>query len=207
MTAIVDYGVGNLFSLKSSLECIGEDAVVTKDADVLLSSQRVILPGVGAFEDAMAKLKEQNLCDVLANVVKKEIPLLGICLGMQLLFSESHEFGRHKGLGFLGGEVVSLEDALKAENFTHKVPHMGWNPLDIKKENCPILKYTKQKDAVYYVHSFYAQNCDESLVATSEYGINVTGVVQKDKVYGTQFHPEKSGDVGLLILKAFTEVK
>ena len=205
MIAIIDYGVGNLFSLVRSLEYLGIESVVTKDLDVLKKADQVILPGVGAFGDAMTKLREQGLEEPIKALAASGKPLLGICLGMQLLFEKSTEFGEHQGLGLLSGEVVSLKKALQAEHADLKVPHIGWNTLAIHQESV-LLKNIHAGDQVYYVHSFYATHCDESLVATSEYGIDVPGVVQYKNIYGAQFHPEKSGDVGLQMLKAFSEV-
>ncbi len=206
MIAIVDYGVGNLFSLSSSLAALGISAKVTGAVSELAQASHVILPGVGAFEDAMNKLRDAGLAQVLCELAQNGKPLMGICLGMQLLFSESYEFGTHKGLGLIDGQVCSLKEDISAMGRSLKVPHMGWNPLQIRKKDCPILKYTKEGQAVYYVHSFYAKNCDEHVAAFSEYGVNVPGVVQNGRVFGTQFHPEKSGDEGIQILKAFAEV-
>lgn len=204
---IVDYGVGNLYSLRCSLAALGLAPVVSGDAEAILAARRVILPGVGAFGDAMQKLREANLAGVVRSAAAKGTPLLGICLGMQLLFEESEEFGRHQGLGLVPGRVCSLADALGAAGYGYKVPHMGWNPLRKVRPQSPLLRYTGEGDSVYYVHSFYATGCDESLIAESEYGIPVTGAVQRGNVYGTQFHPEKSGDVGLAMLRAFAEVE
>ncbi|MGD9560428.1 MAG: imidazole glycerol phosphate synthase subunit HisH [Oscillospiraceae bacterium] len=207
MTAIVDYGVGNLFSLCSSLKMLGLEACVSGDEAVLRAAQRVILPGVGAFEDAMAKLEKAGLAGVLKALADEGMPLLGICLGMQLLFDVSYEFGEHRGLGLIKGEICPLDADLKAQGFAYKVPHMGWNTLSISKKESPIVKYTSESEYVYYVHSYYAKNCEESIVAASEYGVRVPGVVQCGNVYGTQFHPEKSGQTGLRMLKAFSEVE
>lgn len=206
MIAIIDYGVGNLFSLRSSLSALGLDAVVSREADVIAAASHVILPGVGAFEDAIGKLREKGLEKTVRQVAENGKPLLGICLGMQLLFERSHEFGLHEGLALLPGEICSLEEALKAEGFAYKVPHMGWNTLNFDVCAEGLLKYTKPGEHVYYVHSYYAADCDSCLVAYSDYGIKVPGVVQKGNVYGAQFHPEKSGEAGLRMLKAFSEV-
>ncbi|MFV0412905.1 MAG: imidazole glycerol phosphate synthase subunit HisH [Oscillospiraceae bacterium] len=206
MIAIVDYGVGNLFSLQSSLKAFGLAAEVTGDAQKILAAQKVILPGVGAFEDAMQKLRENNLDEVVRTAAKSGVPLLGICLGMQLLFEESQEFGLHKGLGLVPGQVTSLEKDLREGGFAYKVPHMGWNPIHLVRPQSPLFKYTAEGDSMYYVHSFYATGCKPSTIATSEYGIAVTGAVQHGNVFGTQFHPEKSGKAGLAMLKAFAEV-
>ena len=201
MIAVVDYGVGNLFSLTSSLAAIGAESIVTGDKDKIHSADKIILPGVGAFEDARRKLSESGLDKVVTEEAMGGKKLLGICLGMQMLFEESHEYGVHKGLGLLRGSVVGMQGRIPAEL---KIPHIGWNSLNIKKEH-PIFKYVKEGDYVYFVHSFYAEGCDESLLATSEYGRELTAAVALDNVTGTQFHPEKSGEVGLSILKAFLE--
>ena len=205
MIAIIDYGVGNLFSLKSSLAQLGQDTVVTADPDTIRKADRLILPGVGAFGDAMDKLVATGLVPVIRAEAEKK-PLLGICLGMQLLFEKSYEYGEHTGLGLIPGEVCPLADDLKDPRL--KVPHIGWNRLDIVpgRENDPLFKYTKPGEYVYYVHSFYAKNCAANTLAASEYSIPVTGAVKNSLVYGTQFHPEKSGDTGLRMLRAFAEL-
>jgi glutamine amidotransferase len=203
VTAIVDYGVGNLFSLASSLKALGVETEVTRDAQALRDADRIILPGVGAFGDAMDKLTATGLVPVLREEAARK-PLLGICLGMQLLFERSFEYGEHLGLGLVPGQVVDLHDAL--EDKTLKVPHMGWNSLEIRRED-PLFRYFKNGEYVYYVHSFYARDCDESTLAVSRYGnVAVTGVVRCGNVYGTQFHPEKSGGAGLRLLRAFAEL-
>ena len=201
MIAVIDYGVGNLFSLQCSLAAIGAESVITGDAEVIQKADKLILPGVGAFGDAAAALEKSGLVPVIQEEVKKGKPLLGICLGMQLLFERSYEYGVHNGLGLLKGEVKPLGDYVTGL----KIPHMGWNSLDITASS-PLMKYTAQGDYVYFVHSYCAVDCKDSLIATANYGIDVTAVVGKDNVYGTQFHPEKSGDVGLNILKAFSEI-
>ena len=200
MIAVVDYGVGNLFSLRSSLACVGAESVVTGEEKVLRSAEKIILPGVGAFGDAVKKLQESGLFSVVKEEAEKGKPLMGICLGMQLLFEKSYEFGEHDGLGLLEGKIKYLGDYTKSE----KIPHIGWNALDIKKDS-PIFKYIKNGDYVYFVHSYFATDCEKSVTATSSYGVPVTACVQKNNVFGCQFHPEKSGDVGLNILKAFAE--
>ena len=203
MIAIVDYGVGNLFSLSSSLKALGLETEITADAAKLRAADKIILPGVGAFGDAKAKLDATGLVPVLQEEAKKK-PFLGICLGMQLLFDRSTEYGEHTGLGFVPGQVVDLRSDL--EDKTLKVPHMGWNSLQIVKYD-PIFKYFENGEYVYYVHSFYAKDCLPSTLGTSRYGnVAVTGVVRSGNVYGTQFHPEKSGDAGLRLLKAFAEL-
>lgn len=200
MIAIVDYGVGNLFSLVSSLKALCLTAEVTQDPAVLRSADRIILPGVGAFGDARAKLDATGLVPVLLEEAEKK-PFLGICLGMQLLFDRSFEYGEHPGLGLVPGEVADLRENLTDK--TLKVPHMGWNSLEIRRDD-PLFRYISDGEYVYYVHSFYARNCADSTLAVSQYGnVAVTGVVRSGQVYGTQFHPEKSGDTGLRLLKAF----
>ena len=202
MIAIIDYGVGNLYSLSRSLSSLGLENQVTRDENELRAADKIILPGVGAFGDAMAKLVATGLVPVVKERATAGVPLLGICLGMQLLFEKGYEYGEHDGLGLLTGEVRAMIDDLPSGL---KVPHIGWNALNIRRE-CPILKYAREGDCVYYVHSFYAVGCEDEIAATSEYGVPVAGVVQRGSVYGTQFHPEKSGRVGLSILKAFGEV-
>ena len=203
MTAIVDYGVGNLFSLKSSFAFIGEDAVVTGDQDVLASAERIILPGVGAFGDAAKKLNDSGLADVLKKLAAEGKPILGICLGMQLLFEKSYEYGEHDGLGLIKGSVRPMADILTSD---YKIPHIGWNALKFTQKKSPLFKYINEGDCVYFVHSYYGADCEESLTSTAEYGFDVTASVENGNVYGTQFHPEKSGDVGMRILKAFCEI-
>lgn len=200
MIAVVDYGVGNLFSLVSSLRFIGVRAEVTADERVLRKADGIILPGVGAFADAREKLRSSGLEPVVREEVAQGKPFLGICLGMQMLFERSCEYGVHEGLGFIPGEVVPLR---LPEGM--KVPHMGWNSLQILRE-CPLLAHVSNGEYVYYVHSYYATGCGAYTAAVSEYGVPVTGVVARGNVYGTQFHPEKSGDTGLMILRAFKEI-
>lgn len=202
MIAIIDYGVGNLFSLVSSFKAIGVEAIITGDPTEIAKADRLILPGVGAFGDASAKLKASGLCDTILAAVEKGTPIMGICLGMQLLFEKSYEYGEHKGLGLLKGEVISMEGTIPSEL---KIPHIGWNALSFKAES-PILRYIHEGDCVYFVHSFYAVGCEDSLIATTEYGKELTAAVGKGNVYGCQFHPEKSGEIGLNILRAFSEV-
>ncbi|MBR5496502.1 MAG: imidazole glycerol phosphate synthase subunit HisH [Clostridia bacterium] len=203
MTAIINYGVGNLFSLTGSLRHLGIDTVVTADADEIRKADRIILPGVGAFADAKQKLLDTGLVPVLEEEAKNGKPLLGICLGMQMLFEKSYEYGEHEGLGFIKGAVCPLNEDIPSDL---KVPHIGWNKLIIKDRSNPMLKYTNDGDYVYYVHSFYAKNCNDSLIAYSEYHVNIPGLVNSGNVFGAQFHPEKSGEVGLKMLKAFSEV-
>lgn len=203
MVAIVDYGVGNLFSLKSSFAAIGVDVIVTADPKILKNADGIVLPGVGAFEDAAKKLENSGLDKVLIKLAAQGKPLLGICLGMQLLFEKSYEYGEHKGLGLIKGCVKPIRDIIPSQL---KIPHIGWNPLIYKKKS-PIFSYISDGDCVYFVHSFYAADCEESVVAVSEYGAELTAAVQDKNVFGCQFHPEKSGKVGLNILKAFAEMK
>ncbi|MBQ8549916.1 MAG: imidazole glycerol phosphate synthase subunit HisH [Clostridia bacterium] len=202
MIAIIDYGVGNLFSLKSSFAAIGAEVIVTSNADEIRAADRIILPGVGAFGDAAEKLKSSGLGEVLCEEAEKGKPIMGICLGMQLLFDEGLEYGRHEGLGLIKGSVKPIADVI-GEGL--KIPHIGWNALRFKK-NSPLFKYIKEGDHVYFVHSFYAADCDEAVIADSHYGAYLTAAVQNGNVYGCQFHPEKSGDVGLSILRAFSEI-
>ncbi len=199
MIAIIDYGVGNLFSLVSSLRAIGSDAVVTGDASVLRSADRLILPGVGAFGDAAAKLRATGLDQVVLEEAAAGKPLLGICLGMQLLFDVSYEFGEHRGLGLIPGAIRPISDVIPKD---YKIPHIGWNALQFTRET-PLFSRIKDGDFVYFVHSFYGVDCEESTVAVSEYGVPLTAAVAKGRIYGCQFHPEKSGNVGLAILRAF----
>ena len=203
MVAIIDYGVGNLFSLRSSFAAIGEDAAVTADPDAIHAADRVILPGVGAFEDAARKLRESGLDSIVKEEAAAGKPLLGICLGMQMLFERSYEYGVHEGLGLLKGEIRPIAEQI-GEGL--KIPQMGWNALQIKKAS-PILKYNREGDYVYFVHSYSAVNCNESLLATVEYGAELTACVGWGNVFGCQFHPEKSGSVGLKILRAFCETE
>lgn len=201
MIAVIDYGVGNLFSLASSLRAVGAESVVTSDPEVIRNADKILLPGVGAFEDAARKLRESGLDKIIISEVERGKKLLGICLGMQMLFERSFEYGEHQGLGLLGGSVVAMEGSIPNEL---KIPHIGWNSLKICAEH-PIFKYTKDGDFVYFVHSYYAVGCDDSLLATTEYGKNLTAAVALGNVAGMQFHPEKSGEAGLNILRAFAE--
>ncbi len=203
MVAIIDYGVGNLFSLRCSLEKIGADVVVTNDVAVLERADRLILPGVGAFGDAAAKLRENGLDQVVIDQAKSGKPLLGICLGMQMLFEKSFEYGEYAGLGLLKGQVISMEGVLPSQL---QIPHIGWNGLHFRQKDCPLFKYIRENDCVYFVHSYFAENCEDSLAASTEYGRELTAAVAKDNIFGCQFHPEKSGEVGLNILRAFLEV-
>ena len=206
MIAVIDYGVGNLFSLTASLKYLGADVKVTGEKEEIEAADRIILPGVGAFADAKEKLDQTGLVETILEQTADGKPLLGICLGMQLLFDESHEYGVHKGLGLIKGKIASIDEDLKKAGIAGlKVPHIGWNSLQFEKDE-PLFRYNKPGDYVYYVHSFYGTDFEESIIATSEYGVTITGAVRSGKVYGTQFHPEKSGEAGLKMLKAFMEV-
>ena len=203
MIAIIDYGVGNLFSLKSSFAAIGENAVVTGYPEVIKSADKIILPGVGAFGDAAKKLRDSGLDQVVISEAKAGKPIMGICLGMQLLLERGFEYGEHRGLGLIKGDIRPIADVIPEG---YKIPHIGWNALEFKGEVSPIFKHIKNGDYVYFVHSFYGADCEESVIATAEYGAPLTAAVASGNVYGCQFHPEKSGDVGLAILKAFCEL-
>lgn len=203
MIAIVDYGVGNLFSLISSFKFIGAEIEVTSDPDVIRKSDKIILPGVGAFEDARRKLNDTGLDKIIIEEAKGGKPVMGICLGMQMLFEKSYEYGEHCGLGLLKGSVVPMQGVIPAEL---KIPHIGYNPLIFKKQS-PLFKYIKEGDCVYFVHSYYATDCEDSVIATAEYGEELTAAVMQGNIMGCQFHPEKSGDVGLNILRAFCEME
>ena len=201
MIAIVDYGVGNLFSLKSSLGFIGAEATVTSDPEVIKSADRIILPGVGAFGDAAEKLFESGLGDVVKEEAAKGKKVMGICLGMQLLFERSFEYGEHKGLGLLPGSVIAMQGVIPEGLM---IPHIGWNALIFKRQH-PVFKYLTDGDHVYFVHSYFATDTKDSLVATAEYGEELCAAAGLGNVFGTQFHPEKSGEVGMKILKGFVE--
>ena len=203
MTAIIDYGVGNLFSLTSSLKKIGEEAVVTSDPAVIEQADRILLPGVGAFCDAAEKLRESGLVPVLLQQAAEGKPLLGICLGMQLLFEKSYEYGEYEGLGLLKGEIRPIADSVQGL----KIPHMGWNALIFEGKPHPLFKYIKEGDHVYFVHSYHAAGCEDSRIASAEYGAPITAAAADKNIMGCQFHPEKSGDTGLAILRAFCEMK
>ncbi len=238
--AIVEYGVGNVFSLATSLKFLGIDSVITRDQKQLAEATHIFLPGVGAFGDAMLKLQEYDLVSDIKKLASDGKNIMGICLGMQVLFEKSEEYGCHEGLGLIEGEIVDMKKDLLGAGYSYKVPHMGWNNLifedslqikneaqiDIRiqnKDNAnpesevqtkikeqldanPLIKGISPGDSVYFVHSYYAKYCEKSLIATSEYGIRIPAIVAKDNIYGCQFHPEKSGKVGLQILKAFVEL-
>ena len=204
MIAIVDYGVGNLFSLVSSFSAIGEDAVATSDKEIIRKADKIVLPGVGAFEDASKKLFESGLAELVIEQAKSGKPLLGICLGMQLLFEKSFEYGEHKGLGLIKGQIKPIEGVIPKG---YKIPHIGWNALKFVKKDSKLFKNINDGDYVYFVHSYYATDCEGSVNATAEYGAMLTASVESGNVYGCQFHPEKSGTVGLNILKAFCQME
>ena len=203
MVAIIDYGVGNLFSLSSSFAAIGEEAIITGDEEVIRRADRLILPGVGAFGDAADKLRESGLDKVILEEAAKGKHLMGICLGMQLLLDVSFEYGEHKGLGLIKGEIRPISEVIPEKL---PIPQIGWNALKIKGEKHPIFKYLNDGDCVYFVHSYYGARCEESVIAECEYGALLTAAVANGNVCGCQFHPEKSGAVGLSILKAFCEL-
>lgn len=202
MIRIIDYGVGNLFSLRSSLRAIGIDADYTGDPAEIRKADKLILPGVGAFRDAREALRSTGLDRVVQEEAGKGKPLMGICLGMQMLFDRSYEYGKYEGLGLIPGEIVPIEGRIPKEL---PIPHIGWNELALKQPS-PLMKNTANGDYVYFVHSYYAETPAEYVIATTEYGVEMTAAVQKDNVYGCQFHPEKSSEVGLSILKAFCEL-
>ena len=205
MIAVVDYGVGNLFSVACSLSSLGAEAVVTGDREVIKKCDRIILPGVGAFRDAAAKLQESGLDRIVCDEARTGKPLLGICLGMQLLFNKSYEYGEYDGLSLIDGNIKPIKPIIPTD---YKVPHIGWNALNFgsSKPKNPLFKYINEGDFVYFVHSYAAMDCDSSVIATTEYGVPLTAAVTNNNVFGTQFHPEKSGDVGLKILRAFCEM-
>lgn len=207
MIAVIDYGVGNLFSLTASLKHVGADAIVTGKAEDLEAADKIILPGVGAFEDAIAKLRATGLVSTLDEQVAKGKPLMGICLGMQLLFEKSYEYGEFDGLGYIKGSVISMreaEDPAKRVKPDTKVPQIGWNALHIVKDDV-LTAPIKDGDHVYFVHGYYADECEDAIVAYTDYDVKVPAIVRQGSVCGTQFHPEKSGNVGLSILKGFVE--
>ncbi|MBO7155898.1 MAG: imidazole glycerol phosphate synthase subunit HisH [Clostridia bacterium] len=204
MIVIIDYGVGNLYSLTQSFKAIGAEAIVSGDESVIRKADKIVLPGVGAFEDAANKLRATGLDKVVIEQAQNGKPLLGICLGMQLLFDKSYEYGEHKGLSLIKGDIVPIKEVIPSEL---KIPHIGWNALHFGKVKNELFKYLKEGDHVYFVHSYYATNCDSSVTATAEYGLELTAAVANGNVYGCQFHPEKSGEVGLKILRAFAEME
>ena len=203
MVGIIDYGVGNLFSLQSSFAAIGQQAEVSSDPEVLRKADHILLPGVGAFEDAVRKLRATGMDQMVYEAVQTGKPLMGICLGMQMLFEKSFEYGEHQGLGLLKGEVIPMAGLRPKEL---KIPHMGWNALHLTQPEGKLLRNTKEGDYVYFVHSYFAAHCEDSLAAQTEYGKLLTAAVEKDNIFGCQFHPEKSGEAGLNILRAFCAV-
>lgn len=202
MIRIIDYGVGNLFSLRSSLRAIGIDADYTGNPAEIRKADKLILPGVGAFRDAREALRSTGLDRVVQEEAGKGKPLMGICLGMQMLFNRSYEYGEYEGLGLIPGKIVPMEGRIPKDL---PIPHIGWNELMLKQPS-PLMKNTANGDYVYFVHSYYAETPTEYVIATTDYGVEMTAAVQKDNVYGCQFHPEKSSEVGLSILKAFCEL-
>ncbi|MDD6734741.1 MAG: imidazole glycerol phosphate synthase subunit HisH [Clostridiales bacterium] len=204
MVAIIDYGVGNLFSLKSSLDAIGVKAAVTGNPEEIENAEKIILPGVGAFGDAAEKLRQTGLDRIIKEEARSQKPILGICLGMQLLFEKSYEYGEHEGLGLIKGEIRPIADVIPKGL---KIPHIGWNALNLIRPENKLFKYINKGDFVYFVHSYYGADCSESIIATAEYGSELTAAVADGNVFGCQFHPEKSGRVGLNILRAFCETE
>lgn len=204
MIAVIDYGVGNLSSLKASLDVLSIENTITNDVYAIEKADKIILPGVGAFGDAINNLRSTGLDTVLLKQARNGKIVLGICVGMQLLFKKSFEHGEFEGLGLLSGEIYPIESQPEAQDL--KIPHMGWNQLQIDKDD-PILRNTSQGDWVYYVHSYYAKGCENSLVAHSSYGVDIPGIVARENVYGFQFHPEKSARAGLKLLQAFADLK
>ena len=194
MVAVIDYGVGNLFSLQSSFAAIGQEAVVTADLDTIRAADKVLLPGVGAFRDAANKLQKSGLGAVVIEEAKRGKPLLGVCLGMQLLFDKSYEYGKHEGLGLLRGSVRPIADVIPADL---KIPHIGWNALHMTRET-PLFGRIREGDCVYFVHSYHAADCADSVIATTEYGAELTAAVERGTVCGCQFHPEKAEPWGLI---------
>ena len=208
MVIIIDYGVGNLFSLQSSFAAIGIEAKVSSDKEEIRKGDHIILPGVGAFGDAAKKLQDSGMADLVKELATEGKPIMGICLGMQLLFEKSYEYGEHEGLGLIKGSVRPIADVIPADL---KIPQIGWNALQFRYPagdggKSPIFKYINEGDHVYFVHSYYGADCKDSCIAECEYGAELTAAVQNGNVYGCQFHPEKSGNIGLNILKAFCEL-
>jgi glutamine amidotransferase len=210
MIAIVDYGMGNLRSVEKGFLKVGVNAKITSNSDEIMDADGVVLPGVGAFRDCMRELTNLSLVDTIVDSIKKGKPYLGICLGLQVLFSESEEFGRCRGLDILRGKVkkfqVSSFKQQGAESATLKVPHMGWNQIRIKKDN-PLLRGIEDNAYFYFVHSYYVVPDDESIISTiTDYGIEFTSMIWQDNIYAVQFHPEKSQRVGLWMLKNFGNI-
>ncbi|NWO18013.1 imidazole glycerol phosphate synthase subunit HisH [Leptotrichia sp. oral taxon 223] len=207
MIAVIDYGVGNLFSLLSSLNYVGLDTKLTNDIEEIKNAKGIILPGVGAFRDAIGNLEKYGLKETLISEAKKGKPFLGICLGMQMLFEKSYEYGEYEGLGLINGTVEEIKKYI-SENSDLKIPHMGWNSLAINDgfKDDKILKNIDNNEYVYYVHSYFAKTDTKNIVTYSEYGTKIPGIVKNKNVYGMQFHPEKSGDTGLKLLKNWGEL-
>ena len=202
MIAVIDYGIGNLGSVKNALDYLGLENIITSDKDVILKADKVILPGVGAFADAINTFRERGFEEVLNEFIKSGKPVLGICVGMQMLFEYSNEFGRHKGLGIMEGEIIKFEDS---KDNSYKIPQMGWNQIEVVADN-PLLKGLDGKD-VYFVHSYHLTGNVENVIAYTKYaGVRYGSAVRKDNVYACQFHPEKSGEVGLQILRNFGDL-
>ena len=207
MIAVIDYGVGNLFSLLSSLNYVGLDTKLTNNIEEIKNAKGIILPGVGAFRDAIGNLEKYGLKEILINEAKNGKPFLGICLGMQMLFEKSYEYGEYEGLGLINGTVEEIKKYI-SKNSDLKIPHMGWNSLAINDgfKDDKILKDVNDNEYVYYVHSYFAKTDMKNIVAYSEYGTKIPGIVKNENVYGMQFHPEKSGDTGLKLLKNWGEL-
>ena len=207
MIAVIDYGVGNLFSLLSSLKYVGLDTKLTNNIEEIKNAEGIILPGVGAFRDAIGNLEKYGLKETLISEAKKGKPFLGICLGMQMLFEKSYEYGEYEGLGLINGTVEEIKKYIP-ENSDLKIPHMGWNSLIINDrfKDDKILKDVDNNEYVYYVHSYFAKIDMKNIVTYSEYGTKIPGIVKNENVYGMQFHPEKSGDTGLKLLKNWGEL-
>jgi glutamine amidotransferase len=199
MHVIIDYGLGNLNSVQKGFERVGLETEISRDLKKIREAKSLILPGVGAYRDAVGLLKELEMFELITEEAKKGKPIIGICLGMQLLYDKSYEYGEYEGLGLIEGEIKKMDISLK-------VPHMGWNSLRFAKKDDPILKYISEGDYVYYVHSYYADSDNKELLAYSEYEINIPGIVKNNNIYGIQFHPEKSGIVGHKILQAYKEL-
>ncbi len=204
MIGIADYGIGNLFSLRSSLAAIGADSFVSRDPEEIAKADKIILPGVGAFGDAAEKLAQCGMAQVIKGEARRGKPILGICLGMQLLFEKSLEYGEHEGLGLLRGTIRPIGEKISKGL---KIPHIGWNALQFSDKPSRLFRFIQNGDYVYFVHSFAAMDCEDSIIATAEYGAPLTAAVEQENIFGCQFHPEKSGDVGLAILRGFSELE